>query len=98
MVKFGNIDDIIRATEDEVHKLYCILCDIAWDIEILRFKKRAPPAYCVKEFPPILYTLYELEEMSKAEQNKMSEAKERLSRLQFEREFIKLKKRMKQKK
>lgn len=98
MIRFGNIDDIIRATEDEVHKLYCILCDIAWDLEILRFKKRAPSVYCVKEFPPILYTLEELEEKANTERQEMVWAKKRLSRLQFEREFIKLKKRMEQKK
>ncbi len=97
LIEFGNLDDIIRVAEDRVHKLYCALCETAADLEILRFKKNTPPEHCVKEFPPILLTLDEMEKRMIAERQEMAWAKEWLSRLQFEREFIKLKKR-KQKK
>lgn len=81
-MKFGDLDDVIRVAEYEIHKLYS-------DIEVLKFKETAPSELCVAEYPPIPFSLCDLK-------NEMKKAKDRLYIMQLEKEFI-LKKR-KQKK
>lgn len=81
-MKFGDLDDVIRVAEYEIHKLYA-------DMEVLRFKATAPLELCIREHPPITFSLCKLED-------ELTKAKDRLYFLQLEKEFI-LKKR-KQKK
>lgn len=72
-MKFGDLDDVIRVAEYEIHK-------ICAEIEILRFKKASPKKLCVKEHPTIPFSICDLK-------NEMERAKNRLYLLQLEKGF-----------
>lgn len=76
-MKFGDLDDVIRVAEYEIHKLYS-------DMEVLKFKETAPSELCVAEYPPIPFSLCDLK-------NEMKKAKDRLYILQKELTFKKRK-------
>ena len=107
-MKFGDLDDIIRVAEYEIHELYyalrveirAILSDLESKIETLMLKDRATVGFgIVREIPPITSSLEKLEEEVRELQGpKLNEAKNKLIRFKDERLFILKKEETKSKK
>lgn len=97
-MKFGDLDDIIRVAEYRVHELYhvlpaemrTILSKVESELEILKLKDRVPAGFgIVKETPPILFTIEELEEKLRVIQGpELTEAKKRFKFLMDEKDFV----------
>lgn len=97
-MKFGDIDDIIRVAEYLVHglnyelpaEIKIILSKTESELEVLKLKDRVPAGLgIIREIPPILLTLEELEEKLRVLQGpELTEAKRTLFCLQSEKEFI----------
>ncbi len=98
LMKFGDIDDIIRVMESLVNELRdelpveirTILSKTESELEVLKLKDRVPAGFgIVRETPPILLTLEELEKKLRVLQGpELTEMKKRLSYLRSEKEFI----------